>query len=229
MKSAVLDKSTLRFLKELAANNDRDWFNKNKSRYLVAHQNMISFADALIVEMNKHDKIENESGKKSLYRIYADVRFRKDKSPYNTHFSFSLQRATSLLRGGYYLKIKPGDSYLSCGFFGPNAEDLARIRSDIFYNYKEWKKVLSSRKIKNTFEALTGDQVATAPRGYSQEHPAIELLRLKQFILRHRFTDKEVSDESFLKNVNNVFKSVRPYFDYMSEVLTTNANGESLI
>ena len=106
MNATTIQKSTILFLKNLSTNNNRDWFNKNKSRYLDAHSNMCSVVDALIVEMNKHDKIENESGRKSLYRIYSDVRFNKDKSPYNPHFAFSLQRSTKLLRGGYYVNIK---------------------------------------------------------------------------------------------------------------------------
>lgn len=221
--------STLKFLKDLAKHNDRDWFNAHKQSYLDAQQNMSDFIDRLIVEMNKHDELDNVSGKKSLYRIYNDVRFSKDKSPYNVRFAFSLSRSTKLKRGGYYVHIRPGGSYLSCGFFGPNPADLNRIRQDIDINYDQWNKILRSKSIASNFEPLAGDKVLTAPRGFDIKHPGIDLLRHKQFILRHYFSDAEVTSSDFLKKVNKTFKAVRPYFDHMSELLTTDLNGELIV
>ena len=221
--------STLRFLKDLAKNNNRAWFADHKDQYLAAQSNMMAFIDQLILMMNKHDELETESGKKSLFRIYNDVRFSKDKSPYNPRFAFSLKRATKLKRGGYYMNIKPGNCFLACGFFAPNADDLKRIRQDIDYNYPEWNSILQSKSIKSTFGALQGDTVLTAPRGYTTDHEAIALLRHKQFIVRHHFTDDQVISPDFLKQVNTMYKNVRPYFDYMSSVLTTDANGELLV
>jgi uncharacterized protein (TIGR02453 family) len=227
--SATIKPSTLKFLKDLAKNNNRDWFNAHKQSYLDAQQNMAFFIDELIQEMNKHDELDNVSGKQSMYRIYSDVRFKKDKSPYNARFAFSLQRSTKFKRGGYYCNIKPGNSYIACGFFGPNAADLNRIRHDISYNHKEWNKLLKSKAIASNFGGLTGEKVATVPRGFDKNHPGIQLLRHKQFILRHNLTDAEITSPAFLKEINRIYKSVRPFFDYMSEVLTTNPNGESII
>jgi len=229
MSQSVISNTTLKFLKELSIENNREWFNANKERYLSAHANMSAFVDVLIREMNKHDVLENESGKKSLYRIYNDVRFSKDKTPYNARFAFSLKRATKQRRGGYYVNIKPGNSFLACGFFAPNSEDLKRIREDIDVNYEDWNKIIRSKIVSGNFSGLTGEKVKTAPKGYSIDHPAIELLRHKRFIFRHDFKDKEVVSPDFVKQVNQLLKSIRPYFDYMSEVLTTNANGESLL
>ena len=226
---ATIDPSTLKFLKELAKHNDRDWFAAHKESYLKALQNVSDFADQLIIEMNRHDELDNTSGKKSIYRIYNDVRFSKDKSPYKVRFAFSLSRATKFRRGGYYVHIKPGGSYLSCGFFGPNPADLNRIRLDISDNYDQWNKILRSKGIKSNFGDLLGDKVLTAPRGYDTKHPGIELLRHKQFILRHYFTDAEVTSPDFLKEVNKIFKAVRPFFDHMSEILTTDLNGELVV
>ena len=228
-KENFINKTTLRFLKELSLNNNRDWFNGHKENYLKAQENMCDLADSLIFEIKKHDALENESGKKSLYRIYNDVRFSKDKSPYNPRFAFSFRRATKLNRGGYYVNIKPGNSFMACGFFAPNPEDLKRIRADIDKNYAEWNKLLNSKSIKENFGKITGMQVSTAPRGFSVDHPAIELLRHKQFILRHNFTDKEILSDHFIKDLNHIFKSVRPYFNYMSEVLITDLNGELIV
>jgi uncharacterized protein (TIGR02453 family) len=229
MKAATIQPSTFKFLKDLDKNNNREWFAKNKPVYQQALDNMAQFADALIDEMNKHDVIEEESGKKSLYRIYSDVRFKKDKSPYNVRFACSLHRAGKQRRGSYYLHIKPGKSYLSCGFYGPNPADLQRIRQDMDLNLGDWEKLLKSKGMKQHYSPLTGDAVSTAPRGYAKDHPAIHLIRYKQFFFRHYFTDKEVLAPDFLKKTNAVFKAIRPFLDYMSEVLTTNANGESIL
>jgi hypothetical protein len=228
MPNTSISKSTITFLSQLKANNDRNWFQAHKAQYDQEHSNMCAFVDDLIQEMNTHDLIENLSGKRSLFRIYNDVRFSKDKSPYNPRFAFSLRRMGKSRRGGYYMNIKPGNCYLACGFFNPNPADLKRIREDIDFNYKEWNKLMNRKAIKDNFGVIQGNTVATSPKGYSKEHPAIDLLRHKQFIFRHEFTDKEVLSTDFVKTVNATFKAIRPWFDYMSEVLTTDANGEAL-
>ena len=226
MEDSHILASTTNFLETLATNNNREWFAENKEPYILAHSNIIAFIDQLILLMNTHDAIENESGKKSLYRIYNDVRFSKDKSPYKPRFAFSLQRATKLKRGGYYMNIEPGNNYLACGFFSPNPDDLKRIRKDIEIHFKDWRKILDSKPIKDNVAELTGSTVPTFPKGFAKGHEAIDLIRHKQFILRHNFTDQEVIDPKFVYNVNEIFKSVRPFFDHLSVVLTTDLNGE---
>lgn len=229
MSAAIIKKESIDFLKTLSKNNNRDWFNKHKDKYLEAHSNLIAFADALLIEMNKHDNIETSSGKKSLFRIYKDVRFSKDKTPYNTHWSGSFKRATKKLRGGYYFHIKPGNTFLAGGFWGPDQNDMKRIRQDMELNYPDWKRLLANKTLVKIFGKLTGEKLSTAPRGYAKDHPAIEWLRYKQFILKHDFTDREVRSADFVLNANDVFKKMRPFFNYMSEVLTTDANGMSVI
>ena len=229
MAIVIIKKDSLDFLTELSKNNNRDWFNNRKDRYIEAHDNIIDFADALLDEMNKHDYIETLSGKKSVYRIYKDVRFAKDKTPYNTHWSASFKRATKKLRGGYYFRIEPGNSGLVAGFWGPGADDMKRIRQDIDANYPAWKNLLADKTLVATFGSLYGEQLGSAPRGYSKDHPAIDLLRYKQFMLRYLFSDEEVLSPDFLFRMNDVFKKMRPFLDFMSEVLTTDANGVDLV
>jgi len=229
MKKAVISPSTFKFLKSISKNNNRDWFNANKDQYIAAYENMIAFADALLDEMNKHDKIETSSGKQSLYRIYKDTRFSNDKTPYKSSWSGGFSRATKQLRGGYYFHIEPGNSFAGGGFRGPKPEDLKRIRQDIDLNSEDWKKLLANKTLKKTFGNMRGKQVASAPRGYAKDHPAIEQLRHKQFIFRHNFSDKEVLSPDFAKKLSKTFKDLRPFFDYMSEVLTTDLNGISIV
>jgi len=226
--STIIQSSTFDFLKKLAKNNNREWFNKHKEEYLQAQQNAVEFADQLIGLMNKHDRIETPSGKKSLYRIYNDVRFSKDKSPYNPRFAGCLRRHKPLLRGGYYWWIKPGASRVSCGFAYPNPEDLKRIRFDIRDNFDDWNKLLRAKSIKKNFGMMEGEKVLTAPRGFDKDDPAIDLLRYKQFWFTRSFSDKELLTPNFLNEVNKTFKSIRPFFDHVSDVLGTNLNGESI-
>jgi uncharacterized protein (TIGR02453 family) len=221
--------SSLNFLKAIAKNNNREWFSKNKERYLQEYENMIAFADALHTEMKKHDYIETASGRDCLFRIYRDTRFSKDKTPYKTYWAGSFKRATKQLRGGYYFQIEPGNSFAAGGFFSPNPGDLLRIRQDIDLNYADWKKILSTKKIANTFGKLKGEQVASAPRGFAKDNAAIDLLKYKQFYFKREFSDKEVLDTGFVKELIITFKNLRPYFDYMSDVLTTDLNGVSII
>ncbi|QQR88496.1 MAG: DUF2461 domain-containing protein [Flavobacteriales bacterium] len=221
----AIEQATLTFLKDLSRNNDRDWFTKHRDRYEAAHANMISFADALLERMGKHDRFDTASGRKSLMRIYNDLRFHKHKPPYNPRFGGNLDRAKPALRGGYYYHVEPGWSFISCGFFGPEPADLKLIRSDIAYDPGTWAKLIASKAMRATFEPLAGDQVATVPKGFTKDHPAIDLLRRKQFIFRRRFTDAQVLSKSFLSDVEASFRTVRPWFDHMSAVLTSDANG----
>jgi uncharacterized protein (TIGR02453 family) len=228
MKNVTIEKSTLDFLRKLSANNNREWFAVHKGKYEAAKENAEQFVDALIAKMNVHDQLETPSGKKSLYRIYNDVRFSKDKAPYTGRFSGYLRRQKPSLRGGYYFWIRPGNSAIGCGFAYPNPDDLKRIRQDIEINYKDWTRMLKAKNIVSTFGTMEGDQVATAPRGYQNDHPAIALLRYKQFWFERSFSDKEVLSVDFLNEINKSFKAIRPFFNYMSEVLTTDLNGEPL-
>ena len=224
-----LEKSTFEFLKKLKANNNRDWFQENKATiYQASLDNTIEFADLLLAEMNKHDNIETPTGKKSLYRIYKDTRFSKDKTPYKTHWGGYFKRATNHLRGGYYFHIQPGNSFIGGGFWNPNPDDLKRIRVELAADGSELRKIMKSKDFVNTFGELEGDKVKTAPKGYSKDHENIDLLRYKQFLVGKKFSDKEVLDKNYYKEANKVFKNMRPFFDYMSEVLTTDENGEPL-
>jgi uncharacterized protein (TIGR02453 family) len=223
-----IEKSTFLFLKRLSANNDREWFNDHKGDYEKAKLNIESFVDSLLARINTHDDIETPSAKKSLYRIYNDVRFSDDKTPYNPRFAGYFKRRKPFLRGGYYYWIKPGATRIGCGFAYPSPDDLLRIRKDISGNFEDWKKMLSVKSLRSVFGEMQGSQVKTAPRGFSKEDPAIDLLRYKQFWFEHSFTDSEALSKDFVKTMDKTFRTIRPVFDYFSEILTTNENGEPL-
>ena len=227
--SARVDRTTLTFLADLEKHNDRDWFLVHKERYQTALDNMRAFADALIERMKRHDRIETASGKESLQRIYNDQRFHKERPPYKARFSGGLARMKPAWRGGYHFSIKPGASFLACGFFAPESADLKRIRMDVLYDPGTWERLLRAKALRTNFGALDGHRLKTAPRGFPKDHVAIDLLRRTQYLFRHPLTDKEVLAPGFVDDVNAIFKSVRPLFDHMSEVLTTDENGNSLM
>ena len=224
-----ISKSNFDFLRKLKKNNNRKWFNKNKDWFQTEYQNTIDFADTLIDELNKYDQIETPSGKHSLFRIYRDVRFGKDKTPYKTNWSGSLKRATPFRRGGYYFSIAPDNTYAAGGFWGPNSADLVLIRSHLAQDDSGLRKVIKDKSFIKTFRELEGEKVKTAPKGYQKDDPAINLLRHKQFLVSHKFTDKEVLAPDFVKKFAKVYLNMLPFFDYMTEILTTDLNGISLL
>jgi len=217
------------FLNDLKTNNDRDWFAEHKDQYTKAQEGALLFADDVLKGMYPVDNIETPSAKKCLHRIYRDTRFSKDKTPYKNNFSGSLKRATPALRGGYYFHLQPGHSFVAGGFWGPNSADLLHIRQHLAADATELRKVMRSKAFQSHFGELLGDGVKTAPRGFSIEHSNIDLLRKKQFIVRQDFTDKEVHSADFSVKVVEGFKAMRPFFNVMSDVLTTNLNGESVL
>ncbi|WP_317898866.1 DUF2461 domain-containing protein [Aurantibacillus circumpalustris] len=228
MQKQFILPSSFEFLKLLKKNNNRDWFNAHKERYLIELETVENFAEALLREMNKHDVIETVSGKKSLHRIYRDIRFSKDKTPYNSHWGGGFKRASKYRRGSYYFHLSPGNSFLAGGFWGPEANDLKRIRDEFAYDAKPFRKILKSKSFVSTFGTLKGEQIKTSPKGFNADDEAIDLLRYKQFLLIKSFNDKEIMSADFLKKVNETFRQMRPFLDYMSEVLTTDINGESI-
>ena len=225
MSTSVITKETLGFLKALKKNNTREWFAANKEQYQKAHALAKAFYLDLKDALNKHDEID----KHKLFRIYRDVRFSADKTPYKPHFAGSYSRAGAARRGGYYLRIRPGESFIAGGFWEPNKEDLLRIRKELEMDATEFREVIGNKQFKKVWGELTGDEVKTAPKGFDRNHPDIDLIRKKGFIFVRNFTDKEVTDPGFLQTVNDSFEAIRPYFDFMSEILTTNLNGESLL
>ena len=226
MDTAIISKDTLNFLNKLKANNTREWFTEHKKKFKELETNFKSFVTGLKSEIEIHDEIE----KSKVFRIYRDVRFSKDKTPYKSHFAASYARAGAKLRGGYYLHIKPGgESFIATGFWEPNKDDLFRIRKELEMDASEFRAVISDKKFIEIWGNIVGDELKTAPKGFDKEHKDIDLIRKKQFIFTRKFIDKEVTSKDFQNTVNESFKSIRPFFNLMSDILTTNLNGESLL
>lgn len=220
----MIEKSTLAFLKKLKKNNNREWFTENKPVYQSAQENVKAFLDSVEKELSKIDAIE----KKKLFRIYRDVRFSKDKTPYNSVFRMSLSREGAFRRGGYYLQIGPGQTMIGGGFYKPEPKDLKLIRSHIASDSRPLRKIIASKSFKNNFGMLWGDQVKSAPKGYSKDHEDIDLLKYKSMYVFREFKDSEVVSATFIKEVVKTYKAIQPYFSYMSEILTHDLDGVPL-
>tara|TARA_R110002073_G_scaffold128999_3_gene275171 strand:- start:137880 stop:138551 length:672 start_codon:yes stop_codon:yes gene_type:complete len=220
------EKSSLQYLQDLKKNNNRDWFAETKPVFKKAQDNAKGLYAAIRESLEQHDEID----KFKLFRIYRDVRFSHDKTPYQPHFAGSFSRTGKHLRGGYYLRIRPGESFLAGGFWQPEKDDLLRIRKEIEMDATEMRDILKDKDYVKYFEGkFEGEELKSAPRGFDKEHPDVDLLRKKGFIAVRNFTDAEVLDKNFLQELDKTYKALRPFFDYMSDVLTTDLNGESII
>lgn len=213
------------FLNELKANNNRDWFTEHKEQFKNLEKQVKQFYAALWEQLKAHDEVDEYK----LFRIYRDVRFSADKTPYKTHFGGAFHRKKPALRGGYYLHIAPGECFAAVGFWEPNADDLQRIRKELERDASEFRMIINDRAFKNNWGELKGDELKSAPKGFAKEHADIELIRKKQYLFIKNYTESQLLTTGFLEQVNTHFKAVRPYLDYMSEILTTDLNGVSLI
>lgn len=224
--SVTIPKSSFSFLKKLEKNNHRDWMQEHKKEYLASEKDLKLFYS----EVQKQLETTDEIAKKKIFRINRDVRFSKNKTPYNVHRSVSWSRAGAHRRGGYYLRLEPENSLMAGGFFAPEPSDLMRIRKEFEMDATEIREILAVPDFKNAFEGFNQDyKVKTSPKGFSKEDPNIDLIRLKSFFVAHKFTDEEVHATDFLEKLVAHYQLLRPYYDYMSDVLTTDLNGVSLL
>ncbi|MDX1629607.1 MAG: DUF2461 domain-containing protein [Fulvivirga sp.] len=219
-------KKTLDFLKKVKKNNNREWFNENKAAYLQSEEELKSFVHQVAAKMSAHDVIDPDGTK--IYRIYRDVRFSNDKTPYKKHRAAHFKRFGADRRGGYYLHIEPGNNFIAGGFWRPSSDDLLLMRKHIEQDAEPLRDILNQKGLKNYFGEMVGDKVKTAPKGFSRDHPAIDLLQYKGYILTHEFTDDEVVDPHFAQEVSDGFRNMRPFLDYMTEIVTTDLNGVPL-
>jgi uncharacterized protein (TIGR02453 family) len=213
----------LKFLKDLAKHNDRAWFEKNKPRYLEAKQGFEDVVGLLLKELAKFDAgLGNLDPKKLPFRIYRDVRFSKDKSPYKTNMGAGFSPNGKLVQEpGYYLHIEPGNkSFVAGGIYMPDAANLGKIRQEIDYNVDGINKILKAKKFKSLYKGLDDfDKLKTMPKGYSKDHPALDLLKHKSFIVSRPFTDKQVTDKKFVKLFTESAKVIKPLNDFLKEAI----------
>lgn len=211
----------LKFLKSLARNNNREWFERNKPKYLESKIYFEEFVTVLLKEMVEFDRsLATLDPKKLIFRIYRDVRFSKDKRPYKTNFGASISASgKGVGRPGYYLQIEPGNkSFIAGGLYMPEPEKLAKVRQEIDYSGDRLEAIMKDKKFKKYYPKFWDeDMLKTAPKGYPKDHPRIDWLKLKSFIVVHDLTDTQVTDKKFLKTTLDAFRALKPLNDFLVE------------
>ena len=214
-------KPILSFLDDLDRHNDRVWFNEHRPVYDAARNIFEQFVDDIIDEFRVTDNLAGLSAKNCIPRIYRDVRFSKDKSPYKTNMGAMITPGgwgSSWL--GYYVSIQPsGQSMVAGGLYNPNLEQLNRFRQAIDKDATKFKRIVSASGFIEQVGCIEGDRLKTAPKGYDKAHPEIEILQLKQVIAIHRFSDEDVLASGFARDVVTRCRALRPFLDYLTDVL----------
>lgn len=220
----MINSATFDFLRDLAANNDRDWFQANKLRHDEARTNVLEFADKLIKKLSKIDpSVSSElDSKNCVMRIYRDVRFSKDKTPYKTNFGAGFSENGKNFKGaGYYLHIHPEHSFLAGGCWMPESDMLKAIRQEIDYNGSEFHEIVDDKIFKQYFGTPDSEyKLKTLPKGYHPDHPDIEYLKLKSFTFSHPLNRTELTDSNAIDEVCNGFIRLYPFIAFLRNAVS---------
>ncbi len=219
---ATLSPEIFEFLKNLTQNNNREWFTEHKNRYTESQQNVIAFLEDLIREMSAFDEeLAKIDAKKSLFRIYRDTRFSKDKIPYKTNFGASLGMGKGSRKGGYYLHLEPGKSFIAGGIYMPESSVLKELRKEISLYAEDFLAVINQKEFKKHFPELDQeDKLKKIPQGFEKDDPMAEYLKLKNFIVVYNLKDEEVFDKNAVKNLTGIFRLMKPLNDFLNAPLS---------
>jgi len=218
----MLKKETLKFIKDVAENNNREWFAANKEVYEAAKADVLALVSTLIPELAKVDALLSAEAdpKKSLLRIYRDVRFSKNKDPYKNNFGIWFSAKS---RGGnepgYYLHIQPGKSFIAGGYWMPEAAHLKLIRQEIDYNIGDFKEIINEKDFKKNFKLGVDNALKNAPKGYDPADPNIEFLKLKSFEATTKIDDEEFLKPNLVNKLISSFKTVQPLVAFLRNAI----------
>ncbi len=213
----MLSQSTLQFLKELAENNNRDWFTENRKRYETAKKDLEKLVEAVLKGVNEFESLPNTEVKDCIFRINRDVRFSKDKSPYKQWFSAAVgPGGRHSGRTDFYLHIQPGKSFLGAGMWAPTPKHLAKFRQEIDFNPQELKGIIEAPAFRDYFPEIWGESLQRMPKGYPETHPDIALLKRKQLFFMHKYTDADVMSPGFAAEVVKGCRLIKPFCDYLN-------------
>lgn len=216
----MLQQSTLTFLTSLAKNNNKPWFDKHREEYDAARADFEGFVAQLLENLSKDDAAFKEiKAKDCIFRIYRDVRFSKDKTPYKSNFAAAFSRNGKNFQGaGYYVHLQPGGKTMAGGgMWMPEGPMLKAVRQEIDYNFADFKKVISNASFKKYFKGIEGEELKTLPQGYAADNPAIDYLKKKSYIVSHVFADKDLTAKTFASKCSNVFSAMKPLVDFLNK------------
>ncbi len=216
-----MDKTVLEFLSTLKENNNRDWFNANKKWYEEARKEVAQFVDYLIPQIATFDpQVGNITSKDTLFRIYRDIRFSKDKTPYkSTMGSYMAAGGRKSQHAGYYLHIEPGASFLAGGAYGPPTEKLKMIRSEIYYNSDTFLDIINDKDFNKLFGGIEGSKLKRPPVGFPKEFEHVELLKFKDYTIFCKISDADLFKPNFPEKAVEIFKKMKPLNDFMNQAM----------
>lgn len=218
----MIQQETLAFLKKLDKNNNKAWFDKNRTQYEAAKKDILAFTQSLLQEMVAFEpSLQGMAAKDCVFRIFRDVRFSKNKAPYKNNLGcYIAPGGKKSTKAGYYMHIQPnGQSFLAGGMYLPENNLLKLIRQEIDYNTEEFKKIIESKSFKKTFGTIQGEQLKNPPKGYDKDHPEIALLKFKSYTAWHKISDEDVIDKKFLKTCVAVFKELYPFNQFLNRAV----------
>jgi len=217
-----MKKIIMTFLEQLQENNNREWFQANKSLYDDAKKEFETFIDSLIPAIAKFDdSVKQMTAKDCIFRIFRDVRFAKDKSPYKTNFGAFIAKGGRKNHGpGYYFHIQPGECFLAGGVWMPAPDVMKKIRQEIYYNIDELKSILNNKNFRSYFSGIDDyDRQKTAPREYPKDFPDIELLKNRSFTISHPLDEKILHSEKLFDYTIGVYKIMLPYNAFLARAV----------
>jgi uncharacterized protein (TIGR02453 family) len=211
---------SLEFLKDLAQNNNREWFTANRPRYEAAKSELEKIVVQLLGSVGEFENLTNTQPKDCIFRINRDVRFSKNKDPYKHHLSAAIgPGGRHSGRTDFYLHIQPnGESLLGAGMWNATPKQLAAFRQEIDFNPKALTDIIANDKFRQYFPEIWGESLKKAPKGYSEDHPNVDLLKRKQMFFMHKFTDAEVTSPDFVDKIVEGCRLIKPYCDFLNTV-----------
>lgn len=212
-------KRIYRFLTDLKKHNDRDWFNAHKDEYQATREAFIGLVQQLIKGVSGFDpSIADVDAKKAMFRIYRDVRFSHDKSPYKTHYGADINRGGRRSDyAGYYIHLEPGNSFAGGGIWHPQAEVLKAVRDEIVYNYDGFKELVNQDSFKKHFGSFGGERLKRPPKGYDPDFEGIEYLKQKDFVLGKQIDDKLMEKPEWLMDeLLATYKAMFPWIGFVN-------------
>jgi len=214
----------IQFLNELSENNNREWFQKNKKWYDESREKVLFLTEVVINEIRKFDPdVPLLEPKDCLFRIFRDVRFSHDKSPYKTNFgSFIAKGGRKSSYAGYYFHIEPSGSFVGGGIYMPAAEPLKAIRDYIAENGEEFLLLTNNKNFKKVYPEMMDDKLKTAPKGYSPDHEFINLLRYKSFAFSSQFDKSQILADNYIEKLVHSFKTLQPVNRFLNDALENN-------
>jgi uncharacterized protein (TIGR02453 family) len=220
----MLQPSTIKFLKDLHKNNDKSWFEKNRSVYEAAKADFAGFVQTLIDKHGKKDEdISALKAKDCMFRINRDVRFAKDKSPYKNNFGASISRGgKKSTHAGYYFHLQPGESFVGGGLWMPMPAEIKKIRQEVDYCYDEFKKMTESKKFTGVYGDLVKDSdtsLVKVPQGFEKDNPAAAYLKLKSFIAMKKLNDTTLTSKDLVKTTLEAFETLQPLLNFLNRAM----------